>query len=596
MVLVTIPIMENKTAEDHVEDNTSVTDITLADGNLHEDLSDTKSDHTTKTLSLKAEKNSEILSSQYGINIFVIGLLLMLLCSFDITGMSSNDWMVFLVVLVLIQILWMFWYIFISHRYTRNDREKDSHAGARWLRCGIALFAITTLVMDILKLGYFIGYLECMELIEGIFPATHIIHTIVQVYFLWYHSKDVIKSFKTLERFGLIHSVFTNLLLWASAVATESKHQLVEHMERLVSLGFTNLTLRLSHPHCNCTTGLCDEFSKGTYYIYPFKIEYHILASAMLYVLWKNTGRCITHHQPTPHLKFQGVVVGAIFGLIVLGATIGVVVLYLFNIGRTKHNSESALSIYYLYSVSVLTVMCIAAFAGLILQRLDRKPAILEESPSLKLDEELLVGSACGSWIMSWGSILAIIYAENHPVYTWHNLPYSILVLTEKYVQNLFIATYICRKAEKISTDENGKSSVLPLQLVLPTDQNNVEQSDGSDVGENGSVSGDDIARREKEKTNSVSPSNHVTSSNTNSEKQPIRKQLLKNITIALFICNISLWIPPAFGCRPQYDNGLEAFVFGFIPWIVIIDIALPFSIFYRMHSAYSLFDVYCKI
>lgn len=46
-----------------------------------------------------------------------------------------------------------------------------------------------------------------------------------------------------LFRFGVIHSVFTNLLLWANSVLNESKHQLNEHKERLITLGFGNITI-----------------------------------------------------------------------------------------------------------------------------------------------------------------------------------------------------------------------------------------------------------------------------------------------------------------------------------------------------------------
>lgn len=58
----------------------------------------------------------------------------------------------------------------------------------------------------------------------------------------------------------------------------------------------------------------------------------------------------------------------------------------------------------------------------------------------------------------------------------------------------------------------------------------------------------------------------------------------------------LQLWIPPAFGCRPEYDNGLEEIVFGFEPWIILVNLAMPFSIFYRMHAAASLFEVYCRM
>lgn len=65
---------------------------------------------------------------------------------------------------------------------------------------------------------------------------------------------------------------------------------------------------------------------------------------------------------------------------------------------------------------------------------------------------------------------------------------------------------------------------------------------------------------------------------------------------LRLFPLLLQLWIPPAFGCRPEYDNGLEEVVFGFEPWIIVVNLAMPFSIFYRMHAAASLFEVYCKI
>ncbi|KAM5191452.1 proton channel OTOP1-like [Mantella aurantiaca] len=532
----------------------------------------------------KLHKNSEIASSQYGVNLFIIGLFLMFAVYMKILRLTDSDRLTFLVVLMLIQVVWMIFYICVNDRKKWASTEKDGHAGARWLRCGIVLFAVTTVVMHALKLGYFVGYSECMSIIEGIYPVTHIIHTFFQVYFLWCHSKDVIKSFKALERFGLIHSVFTNLLLWASAVATESDHQLEEHMERLKSLGFVNITLNIEHLECNCTTSLCKDFKKGIYYIYPFNIEYQILASAMLYVLWKNIGNKIGHLPQSTKLKFDGVLGGSILGLLVLIATIGIVVTYLLNIGRSKSNSEAALSVYYFYSIAVLSLMSLGSLLGLVIYKAERTTVVKEKSPSVKLDAELLVGSSIGSWITSWGSILAIICAEGHPTYTWYNLPYSILVLVEKYIQNLFIITYINHNTHDDFKATHIEIPIMMGQISVPAESTEFTNS------------------KENEAKQHVS-FQHIETKNGKTQRSPenpniqnSKKLMLRNITVLLFLCNISLWIPPAFGCRPQYDNGLEATVFGIMPWIVIIDVALPFSIFYRMHSTYSLFDVFSKL
>ncbi|XP_017394655.1 proton channel OTOP1 [Cebus imitator] len=558
------------------------------------------------------QKLAEALSSQYGLNVFVAGLLLLLAWAVHAAGVGKSDLLCLLTALMLLQLLWMLWYVGRSSAHRRLFRLKDTHAGAGWLRGSITLFAVITIILGCLKIGYFIGFSECLPATEGVFPVTHAVHTLLQVYFLWGHAKDIIQSFKTLERFGVIHSVFTNLLLWANGVLNESKHQLNEHKERLITLGFGNITTVLDDhtPQCNCTPPtLCTAISHGIYYLYPFNIEYQILASTMLYVLWKNIGRKVDSHQ---HQKMQfksdGVVVGAALGLTALAATIGVVVVYLIHIGRSKTKSESALIMFYLYAITLLMLMGAAGLAGIQIYRMDEKSLDESKNPARKLDSDLLVGTASGSWLISWGSILAILCAENHPSYTWYNLPYSILVILEKYIQNLFIIESIHREPEKLSEDIqtlrvvtvcNGNTMPLASSCLKSGGVAEDVAPRGTDTppAANGNVHVREGCGREDEKQEesswgeSPSPSCLLCFLQGNA-----KRKVLKNIAAFLFFCNISLWIPPAFGCRPEYDNGLEEIVFGFEPWIIVVNLAMPFSIFYRMHAAASLFEVYCKI
>lgn len=62
------------------------------------------------------------------------------------------------------------------------------------------------------------------------------------------------------------------------------------------------------------------------------------------------------------------------------------------------------------------------------------------------------------------------------------------------------------------------------------------------------------------------------------------------------FILFFQLWILPAFGCRPQYDNGLEQETFGFSIWMTVLNFAIPLNLFYRMHSVASLFEVFRRV
>lgn len=53
------------------------------------------------------------------------------------------------------------------------------------------------------------------------------------------------------------------------------------------------------------------------------------------------------------------------------------------------------------------------------------------------------------------------------------------------------------------------------------------------------------------------------------------------------------LWIMPAFGGRPHFSNKVEVGFYGYSLWAAIVNICLPFCIFYRMHAVSSLLEVY---
>lgn len=80
------------------------------------------------------QKLAEALSSQYGLNVFVAGLLLLLAWAVHASGVGKSDLLCFLTALMLLQLLWMLWYVRRSAAHRRLIRPKDTQAGARWLR------------------------------------------------------------------------------------------------------------------------------------------------------------------------------------------------------------------------------------------------------------------------------------------------------------------------------------------------------------------------------------------------------------------------------------------------------------------------------
>lgn len=87
-----------------------------------------------------AQKLAEARSSQYGLNVFVAGLLLLLAWAVHAAGVGRSHLLCALTALMLLQLLWMLWYAGPRAARRHLARLKDTHAGARWLRgeCGAA--------------------------------------------------------------------------------------------------------------------------------------------------------------------------------------------------------------------------------------------------------------------------------------------------------------------------------------------------------------------------------------------------------------------------------------------------------------------------
>ncbi|XP_038827038.1 proton channel OTOP1 [Salvelinus namaycush] len=551
------------------------------------------------------QKNAEILSGQYGTNLLLIGVSLMLAIAHHGASVKEEHLLSFITTLMILQLIWMIWYIVSRDRQSNLLPEKDVHATTCWIRGGLTLLALLSLIMDAFRIGYFVGYRSCVSAVLGVYPIIHATHTIAQVHFLWFHIKDVIKTFETFERFGVIHAVFTNLLLWCNGVMSEAEHFLNNHKRRLSSLGYVNLTIVDMEPHCNCTTSACSMFSNSLYYLYPFNIEYHIFVSAMLFVMWKNIGRSIDlqYNRKRPATRTQGLVVGPILGLVALASTIGVLVVYIIHVEESMDTRESAIAMFYCYGIVMLVFMCSAGATGLLIYRADPMPMDTTKNPSRTLDTEILFGSSVGSWLMSWCSVVAVTASSSSPSYRWTNLMYSLLIVLEKYIQNLFIIESLYRQredGERVDAEAAGPvPEIFSVTSSLAPPYNGIinRAYENPDKGcvtleneqvENGQVYGTFSPRK-----HSAVPL-HV--GNNVAETPSKKRQILKNIAVFLFMCNISLWILPAFGCRPQYDNGLEQETFGFTIWTTVLNFAVPMNLFYRMHSVASLFEVFRRV
>ncbi|XP_076844001.1 proton channel OTOP1 [Brachyhypopomus gauderio] len=554
------------------------------------------------------QKNGEVLSAQYGINLLLIGVSLMLALSYLGSSVTEEVLLAFLTTLMIMQLLWMLCYIVRRERRRSVPPERDANTATSWIRGGLTMLALLSLIMDAFRIGNFVGYQACVSPMLGVYPTVHALHTISQVHFLWFHIKDVIKRYETFERFGVIHAVFTNLLLWSNAVMTEAEHALNDHKKRLAALGYFNFTVAPEQPACNCTSSACSMFSSSLYYLCPFNIEYHIFVSALLFVMWKNIGRTLEHqsHEKNGSARGSCLLLGPMLGLLALASSITVLVIYIIHVEESVEARASAISMFYTFGIVILACMSVAGAAGLVIYRVEDWPMDTASNPARTLDAKLLLASSVGAWLLCWCSVVAACAAQRSLSYRWSSLAYALLLVLEKCVQNLFIVESLYRRrrgpaecSAHFSPDSSAHSHA-PDEIFSVTVP--VAPPYGGIVNHAYEMPDKHCTLQIEKRHRGDTPLGHRTQDtplprgHRTQDTTSWKRQVLKNIAIFLFMCNISLWVLPAFGCRPQFDNGLEEVVFGFSIWSTVLNFALPMSLCYRMHSVAALFEVFHKI
>lgn len=80
------------------------------------------------------QKNAETLSAQYGTNLLLIGVSLMLALAQRGPAVKEEHLLTFITVLMLVQLVWMLCYMIRRERERSPVPERDAHAGTRWIR------------------------------------------------------------------------------------------------------------------------------------------------------------------------------------------------------------------------------------------------------------------------------------------------------------------------------------------------------------------------------------------------------------------------------------------------------------------------------
>ncbi|KAM8924816.1 proton channel OTOP2-like [Pelodytes ibericus] len=597
-----------QTSSFHVADITSK-DTSCSQESLYSSVSSSLENERDRWLPLVNPRTTSLLSLLYLALLTFFGSAV-LLAEMRHHSQQAQNVHGSLTVLMLTSSAWMLWFGWKSAKNKKIKMYQDHQAGASWLKGGLCLFALATLVLDCLTLGYYHELHQCTSILVTSFPIVQAVFTVIQVSLLSFYAKVCIQEKQHLNRFGLMHTLATNILMWMSVVLDESMKQL----EEIYDIQKDNLKAPQSkaiHTNsCICDTDLCHIFSEGAAYLHPFNIEFSLFSSTMLYVIWKNTGKipysAITSEPSKSTLHINGAFVGLILGAFAISATFGVMISF-GVLAKTPETVHEALRIYYLFNSVLLSAMFIASVIGIITCRLQKGSSFDDKSKSVvrSLDITLLVGSSCGPLMVSVFSLVAIFFLHIEGNIYILDLCFSLCKTIQVLGQNLFIteALYSGPTKNKNSPSSDWIYSISedPANARNRQDDHNPPNSE-HETSINRTKVLLDLAKDLPRNLLANSPPTHISNKRQNLKEKGkqtffrTRRKILQNISILLICYNISVWILHAYGTRPHLVSQIEQSFYGFTLWVIIVKISLPLGIFYRMHSVASLFEAYCNI
>ncbi|XP_075415563.1 proton channel OTOP2 [Tenrec ecaudatus] len=528
------------------------------------------------------KKGGRLLSVLIAFNVMLLACTLITGGAFNKVAVYDKDVFALLTTMMLLSLLWLLFYLLYSARRPDAVPYRDVHAGPIWLRGGLVLFGVCTLVMDAFKTGYYSSFIECQSVIKILHPVIQAVFVIVQTYFLWVSAKDCIHIHLDLTRCGLMFTLTTNLAIWMAAVVDESVHQAQSY-----SSSHNNVTHNHLGPNyrsasqaggepCPCNTVICQVFQQGYFYLYPFNIEYSLFASTMLYIMWKNVGRLLVPSYSHSHIPFrvslfrETFFLGPVLGLFLFMVGLAVFIIYEVQVNGEGSQIQQALVMYYSFNIICLGLMTLVSLSGLVINRLDRRTMDQHKNPTRTLDAALLMGAALGQYAISYYSIVAVVVGLPKDLLGALNLAHALLLIAQHTFQNVFIIESLHR-GPPMEEPHGGPCHGLAFTHLdaLPACPTTPRVVGPSPTGP------------QESEAIILAPQGQW------------RRRCLKDIALFLLLCNVILWIIPAFGARPHFSNTLEVDFYGYGLWAAIVNICLPFGIFYRMHAVSSLLEVY---
>ncbi|XP_027846765.2 proton channel OtopLc-like isoform X2 [Aphis gossypii] len=231
---------------------------------------------------------------------------------------------------------------FSSLKRAHISRSKTSDTSF-YLRVGALVFGLGTLVFNGLEMAmYSMMDISCLNDVIFVHPILHGLFTFLQMHFLFINSQVLVERFGLAARFGFMHLAATNIALWVRLVIWESGIEWIYfiHLAQTSNIGMSASTYESSIPtplqlrgfpsfitsrhtrdlkpdyngtfrnsiyqpvsenhvtqvvtlhHCLNTNSLGQLLTSSMPYLYPFIVQFSLIAAGVTYVMGQNVGTC----------------------------------------------------------------------------------------------------------------------------------------------------------------------------------------------------------------------------------------------------------------------------------------------------------------
>ncbi|XP_024868498.1 uncharacterized protein LOC112452486 isoform X1 [Temnothorax curvispinosus] len=303
-----------------------------------------------------------------------------------------------------------------------------------YIRVGALLFGLATLVFNGLEMAMhsMMQGAECLTDVVFVHPVLHGLFTFLQMHFLFVNSQVLVERFGLAARFGFTHLAATNVAVWARLVIWDTAQEwtyfvhLAQHEQQtsvspLSLRGFPGSLTRHSRDlldnsakkggtfkpyqpvsneqisqvialqECLNTNTLGQLWTSSMPFLYPFIVQFSLIAAAVTFVMGQNVGRGRLTKQKfhgskdlSSHSRVgcDGSSKGLFLGILCMVA--GIVVILIFLVVREDENFPSATLSWLTCGtlIGILTLSSLMTASGLVQVRqisvVMRAPAALD--------------------------------------------------------------------------------------------------------------------------------------------------------------------------------------------------------------------------